>query len=106
MAALLIVYIKGDFHNDLITLAIIVFLWFSAGYINTCANILAPAMVPDQLCVRASALMALTFQVIRVHIDDIVTSTWFTPNINGPNSVVEAWVLRPYHRSQPSCKSD
>ena len=28
-----------------------------------CANILAPAMVPDRLCCRASALMALTFQV-------------------------------------------
>ena len=63
MAALLIVYIKGDFHNDLITLSIIIFIWGAAGYINTCSNILAPAMVPDALCVRASALMALTFQV-------------------------------------------
>jgi len=40
--------------------------WMAAGYINTCANILAPAMVDDRLCVRASALMALTFQVSQV----------------------------------------
>lgn len=34
-----------------------------AGYVNTCANMLAPAMVPDHLCPRASALMALMFQI-------------------------------------------
>ncbi|GAX74520.1 hypothetical protein CEUSTIGMA_g1969.t1 [Chlamydomonas eustigma] len=62
-AVILIVYIKGSVYNDIFAVGVIVFLWLSAGYINTCANFLAPSMVPDHLRVRASALMALTFQV-------------------------------------------
>lgn len=65
LAVLILVYMKvaDRFHHDLLPVAAVVMLWAGAGYVNTCANILAPAIVPDRLCPRASALMALAFQV-------------------------------------------
>eukprot|EP00195_Chlamydomonas_chlamydogama_P000047 CAMPEP_0202923636 /NCGR_PEP_ID=MMETSP1392-20130828/78554_1 /ASSEMBLY_ACC=CAM_ASM_000868 /TAXON_ID=225041 /ORGANISM="Chlamydomonas chlamydogama, Strain SAG 11-48b" /LENGTH=560 /DNA_ID=CAMNT_0049617329 /DNA_START=341 /DNA_END=2023 /DNA_ORIENTATION=+ len=65
VAALLLVYIKlpSDYLHDVVPVAMIIFLWFIGGYVNTSANILAPAMVEPHLCGRASALMALAFQV-------------------------------------------
>lgn len=65
-AALFFVYIKlpGHFHRDALSLAVVIFVWTLGGYINTCANILAPSLVHPELVSRASALLALIFQVI------------------------------------------
>ncbi|GFH13152.1 uncharacterized protein HaLaN_08983, partial [Haematococcus lacustris] len=58
-------YVKAldRFHHDLLSVSIVVVLWSLGGYINTCANILAPHLVEDHLVSRASALLALVFQV-------------------------------------------
>lgn len=50
-------------HNDLLSVGIVAFIWLQGGYINTTSNLLAPNLVHPQLCGRASAVMALTFQV-------------------------------------------
>ena len=36
---------------------------FTSGYINTCAFILAPQLVPPALASKAGGAMALTFQI-------------------------------------------
>ncbi|KAG2485421.1 hypothetical protein HYH03_015803 [Edaphochlamys debaryana] len=51
------------FRNDAVPLALVVILWLTGGYTNTIANMLAPAMVAPELAGRASALMALLFNV-------------------------------------------
>lgn len=58
-------YVKAldRFHHDLLSVSIVVVLWSLGGYINTCANILAPHLVENHLVSRASALLALVFQV-------------------------------------------
>lgn len=48
--------------HDALPICAVIFIWLIGGYINTCANILAPAIVPDRLAMRASALLALVFQ--------------------------------------------
>jgi len=64
-AVLFFVYIKlpPRFHHDALSLGMVIFLWLVGGYINTCANILAPALTHPALVGRASALLALIFQV-------------------------------------------
>lgn len=51
------------FHHDMVPIVCVLVVWLLGGYINTSANILAPSLVPGSLVGRASALMALTFQV-------------------------------------------
>ncbi|MEW5307939.1 MAG: hypothetical protein WDW36_010307 [Sanguina aurantia] len=53
----------AQMHNDLLSVGIVAFIWLQGGYINTTSNLLAPNLVHPQLCGRASAVMALTFQV-------------------------------------------
>eukprot|EP00798_Chlamydomonas_sp_ICE-L_P016004 gene16004-22142_t len=64
-AVLLFVYIGAPerYHHDYISIGIVICIWSVGGFINTMANIMAPAMVDPSLCGRASALMALAFQV-------------------------------------------
>ncbi|MEW5319436.1 MAG: hypothetical protein WDW38_010588 [Sanguina aurantia] len=53
----------SQMHHDLLSVGIVAFIWLQGGYINTSSNLLAPNLVHPQLCGRASAVMALTFQV-------------------------------------------
>ncbi|KAG1671541.1 hypothetical protein FOA52_011263 [Chlamydomonas sp. UWO 241] len=65
-AALFIAYIKympPAYRSDWLPLGAVTFLWLSAGYMNTCCNIVAPSLVPDHLTGRCSGLMALAFQI-------------------------------------------
>ncbi|KXZ43097.1 hypothetical protein GPECTOR_102g50 [Gonium pectorale] len=50
-------------RNDVVPLALVVFLWLTGGYTNTMSNMLAPSMVAPDLAGRASAIMALLFNV-------------------------------------------
>ena len=65
VAVLLFVYIKAPLrlHNDVLSVLFIIFLWGAGGYINTSSNIMAPGLVHPALAARASAIMALTFQI-------------------------------------------
>jgi hypothetical protein len=50
-------------RHDVLALGLVVGLWLLGGYINTSANIMAPSLVEAHLVGRASALLALIFQV-------------------------------------------
>jgi hypothetical protein len=49
--------------RDWASIALVVVLWGVGGYVNTNSYILAPGMVPASRAGRASAMMALTYQV-------------------------------------------
>ncbi|GIM01280.1 hypothetical protein Vretimale_6080 [Volvox reticuliferus] len=53
-------------RNDAVPLALVVFLWLAGGYTNTMSNMLAPSLVAPCLAGRASALMALLFNVAHI----------------------------------------
>ncbi|GIL56538.1 hypothetical protein Vafri_11895 [Volvox africanus] len=53
-------------QNDAVPLALVVFLWLLGGYTNTMSNMLAPSLVAPCLAGRASALMALLFNVAHI----------------------------------------
>lgn len=46
-----------------LAVAYVAVFWFTSGYINTCAFILAPQLVPPALASKAGGAMALTFQI-------------------------------------------
>lgn len=62
---LFFLYIKSParFHSDVAVVGLVLLLWLIGGYMNTSANIMAPSMVGPELVARASAVMALSFQV-------------------------------------------
>lgn len=64
LAALFLAYIKAPDYmiHDYLPIGAVILIWLIGGYVNTCANILAPAIVPDRLAMRASALLAFVFQ--------------------------------------------
>ncbi|EFJ40464.1 hypothetical protein VOLCADRAFT_99745 [Volvox carteri f. nagariensis] len=76
VAALFLLYIlapprlvakaPGLLRNDVVPLALVVFLWITGGYINTMSNMLAPSQAPPHLAGRASAMMALLFNVAHI----------------------------------------
>ncbi|KAF5836509.1 hypothetical protein DUNSADRAFT_5840 [Dunaliella salina] len=51
------------FKSDILISSVVIVLWLLGGYINTSSNILAPSLVDTELVGRASALLALSFQV-------------------------------------------
>ncbi|KAI8473156.1 MAG: hypothetical protein J3K34DRAFT_457449 [Monoraphidium minutum] len=58
---------------DPLSLALVVALWAVGGYVNTISYILAPSLVHPKRCTKASALMALTYQI--AHIVGLVLAT-------------------------------
>ncbi|GLC47580.1 hypothetical protein PLESTB_000003400 [Pleodorina starrii] len=56
----------GLLRNDGVPLGLVVFLWITGGYTNTLSNMLAPSLVAPHLAGRASALMALLFNVAHI----------------------------------------
>eukprot|EP00879_Flechtneria_rotunda_P012598 GHRR01013155.1.p1 GENE.GHRR01013155.1~~GHRR01013155.1.p1 ORF type:complete len:404 (+),score=171.24 GHRR01013155.1:43-1212(+) len=63
-------------QHDSYVVALVVVLWLGGGYLNTMSYILAPSLVPPRVCTKASALMALTYQV--AHILGLVLATGLT----------------------------
>ncbi|GBF88674.1 MFS general substrate transporter [Raphidocelis subcapitata] len=59
--------------SDPLAIALVVLLWAIGGYVNTISYILAPGLVPPKRATKASALMALTYQV--AHIVGLVCAT-------------------------------
>lgn len=70
---------------DPVALAIIALLWLAGGYINTISYIMAPGLVPPKRATKASALMALTYQI--AHIVGLICATgialWIYGDIAG-----------------------
>lgn len=58
-------YIKAPhhYHHDVGSMFMVIVFWLLGGYINTVSNVLAPNLVEPALATRASALMALAFQI-------------------------------------------
>mmetsp|Transcript_15218 Transcript_15218/g.40145 ORF Transcript_15218/g.40145 Transcript_15218/m.40145 type:complete len:706 (+) Transcript_15218:67-2184(+) len=51
------------FKSDILISSVVILLWLLGGYINTSSNILAPSLVATELVGRASAILALAFQI-------------------------------------------
>ncbi|WIA44094.1 hypothetical protein OEZ86_010446 [Tetradesmus obliquus] len=51
---------------DPYVMVLVLALWLGGGYINTMSYILAPSLVPPRICTKASATMALTYQIAHI----------------------------------------
>ncbi len=68
LAVLFLVYIRlvPWLVRDWASIALVVLLWGSGGYVNTNAYILAPSLVAPSNAARASALMAFTYHAAHI----------------------------------------